>query len=118
MRSASILLLGLLLTVPFAVADEGHDHHAGQSAAQLGKVHFPTTCSKAVRSEFESGVAMLHSFWYEEAQKAFEGVAAKDPGCAMAHWGIAMSVYHPLWGAMPATSLQRGREEMAAAADL
>jgi tetratricopeptide (TPR) repeat protein len=118
MRRAFALLFAILLFSLSAVADEGHDHHAGQAATQLGKVHFPTTCNKAVRSEFESGVAMLHSFWYEEAQKTFEDVVGKDPRCAMAHWGIAMSVYHPLWGAVPASSLQRGRKEMGEAATL
>jgi tetratricopeptide (TPR) repeat protein len=118
MRRVFALLLTILLITLTGVADEGHDHHAGQTAAQLGKVHFPTTCSKGVRAEFERGVAILHSFWYEEAQKTFEDVAAKSPSCAMAHWGIAMSVYHPLWGATPPSALQRGREEMAAAAKL
>jgi len=42
-------------------------------------------------------VALLHSFQYEEARSAFEAVSAKDPTCAMAHWGVAMSHYHGLW---------------------
>src|SRR4051812_39937565 len=113
--------LPLLLFFAFssvAIADEGHDHHAGQTKSQLGKVSFSTTCTKGVRAEFESGVAMLHSFWYEEAEKTFLDVAAKDATCAMAHWGIAMSVYHPLWGKTPDDSLRRGREQMALAAKL
>ena len=40
---------------------------------------------------------MLHSFWYQRAEKAFAAVARKDPSCAMAYWGIAMSRFHPLW---------------------
>jgi tetratricopeptide (TPR) repeat protein len=55
---------------------------------------------------------MLHSFWYEEAEKTFSDVTMKDPKCAIAHWGIAMSLYHPLWGTMPEESLRRGREQM------
>ena len=111
-RLFSLFLAAIVSTCGFA-ADEGHDHHASQSKAQLGTVHFPTTCAKSVQLEFERGVAMLHSFWYEEAEKTFADVAAKDPQCAMAHWGVAMSLYHPLWGKMPDESLRRGREQMA-----
>ena len=49
------------------------------------------------RRRFERGVALLHSFWYEEAGRAFGEVAAADSGCALAYWGRAMSVLHPLW---------------------
>src|SRR5207249_8320715 len=43
------------------------------------------------------GVALLHSFFYEEARRVFTEVAAKDPNCAMAQWGIAMTWWHPIW---------------------
>jgi tetratricopeptide (TPR) repeat protein len=42
-------------------------------------------------------VALLHSFWYEEAGRSFQEVAAADSTCALAYWGQAMSVLHPLW---------------------
>ena len=116
MKRLLLILIPLLASCCVAAADEGHDHHAGQSQAQLGTVHFPTTCAKQVQTEFESGVAMLHSFWYEEAEKTFAEVASKDPSCTMAHWGSAMSLYHPLWGKMPDESLRRGREQMAMSA--
>src|SRR5262245_57357900 len=67
----------------------------GASAQQddkLGKVTFPTSCSPAVQGEFERGVAMLHSYWFTYARKTFEGIAQKDPGCAMALWGVAMDL--------------------------
>jgi len=115
MRRVFALLITTFLITSICAADERHNHHAGQSAGQLGTVHFPTTCAKAVQPEFERGVAMLHSFWYEEAEKTFANVAAQDPKCAIAHWGIAMSLYHPLWGKMPEGSLQRGREQVAIA---
>jgi tetratricopeptide (TPR) repeat protein len=118
MKRSLLLLFSLSFCTCFALADEGHDHHAGQNSAQLGTVHFSTTCSKSVQQEFERGVAMLHSFWYEEAEKTFSDVAKKDPKCAIAHWGVAMSLYHPLWGKMPEESLRRGSEQMALAAKL
>ncbi len=57
---------------------------------ELGTVSFPTSCQPAVQAEFERGVAMLHSYWFSYAGKTFRGVLEKDPGCAMAYWGIAL----------------------------
>jgi tetratricopeptide (TPR) repeat protein len=100
--------------VPGLAADDGHQHGPA-SGEKLGTVKFPTSCSAAVRAEFERGVAMLHSFWYEEAEKTFLAVAQKDPGCAMAHWGVALSLYHPLWAPPDAAQLARAGEALQAA---
>ncbi len=62
-----------------------------------GKVEFPISCAPAVQSEFARGVALLHSFFYEEARRIFTSVAERDPKCAMAQWGIAMTWWHPIW---------------------
>ncbi len=62
-----------------------------------GTVDFPVSCAPAARAEFIRGVALLHSFFYEEARRIFTDVAAKDPTCAMAQWGIAMTWWHPIW---------------------
>ncbi len=77
------------------LADEGHHH--SMTAEELGIVHFQTSCSPKVEADFNRGVALLHSFWYEEAEKTFRKVARKDRKCAMANWGIVMSQYHQLW---------------------
>src|SRR5215468_6894752 len=63
----------------------------------VGKVTFPITCSPEVQSDFARGVALLHSFFYEEARRVFTSVAERDPKCAMAQWGIAMTWWHPIW---------------------
>src|SRR5262249_5780416 len=55
-----------------------------------GKVEFPISCTPSVQSEFSRAVALLHSFFYEEARRVFTSVAEQDPKCAMAQWGIAM----------------------------
>ncbi len=88
------ILLIVALTAPFPAAQETHDHAPPQ---KLGKVSFPTSCAPAVQHQFEQGVALLHSFAYTAAEKAFQSVAKLDPQCAMAHWGIAMTYYHQLW---------------------
>jgi tetratricopeptide (TPR) repeat protein len=63
----------------------------------VGKVTFPITCVPDVQSDFARGVALLHSFFYEEARRVFNSVAKRDPKCAMAQWGIAMTWWHPIW---------------------
>ncbi len=64
---------------------------------RAGSVDFPVTCLPAAQPEFVHGVALLHSFFYEEARRIFTSVAEKDPACAMAQWGIAMTWWHPIW---------------------
>ena len=63
---------------------------AHEKADQLGKVTFPTSCNAKVQSLFETGVAMLHSYWFGEARKTFDAVLKEDPNCAIAYWGIAL----------------------------
>jgi hypothetical protein len=65
---------------------------AGAQHHELGKVSFPTSCSPPVQADFETGVAMLHSYWFNYAGKQFRAVLEKDPGCAMAYWGIALDM--------------------------
>src|SRR6266700_1598534 len=87
-------LAALALAVPLAAQlPEGHGGHA----EQLGRVRFPTSCRGAAQRGVEHGVAYLHSFWYEKATEAFNAAAAADSTCAMAFWGQAMSLLHPLW---------------------
>src|SRR5438093_12292487 len=57
----------------------------------LGKLTFPTSCDARVQSQFERGVAMLHSYWFTEARKVFDAVLQQDPGCAIAYWGLAVN---------------------------
>ena len=77
---------------------EQHEHPAGEPE-NLGKVNFPVSCDPSVQPQFNRAVAMLHSFWYEKAIEEFAAVAKKDPACGMAYWGIAMTLYHPIWEA-------------------
>src|SRR5712692_11916207 len=61
-----------------------------QQDQKLGKVSFPTSCDPKVQTEFDRGVAMLHSYWFLIARRTFEGILQQDPTCAMAYWGVAM----------------------------
>src|SRR5215467_4721972 len=58
---------------------------------------------------------MLHSFWYEKANEEFAAIAKKDPACGMAYWGIAMTLYHPIWEAPGPAALKQGSEAVAKA---
>src|SRR2546425_8646562 len=58
---------------------------------KLGKVTFATSCDARVQAQFERGVAMLHSYWFTEARKVFDGVIQQDSSCAMAYWGLAVN---------------------------
>src|SRR5438874_4324665 len=113
-----LVVLALTISVPcYLAADEegpGHDahHHEELTEAQLGTVHFPTSCSTAMQKPVERGVAMLPSFWYEEAEKEFEQIEQDDPQCAIAHWGLAMSLWHQLWNRPELAVLQRGGEQL------
>jgi tetratricopeptide (TPR) repeat protein len=56
---------------------------------QLGKVSFQTSCVRKVQAQFNQAVAMLHSFWFQQGEKAFREILERDPSCAIANWGIA-----------------------------
>src|SRR5438093_229033 len=89
----SLVLLG---SPPPACAQDEHAHPAGD-LGRVGTVHFPVTCAPGLQEDFDRAVAVLHSFFYEESGRQFASIASRDPRCAMARWGIAMSLWHPLW---------------------
>jgi tetratricopeptide (TPR) repeat protein len=86
---------------------------SGQGTRQTGHgsgaVDFPVSCSEPAQLKFNRAVALLHHMTYPEAREAFEDVAATDPRCAMAQWGIAMTLFQPLWPTRPGpAALRRG----------
>ena len=116
MKHSSICCAAVLvLALGSASAVWGHDD--GKSPEQLGTVSFPTSCAPAVQPRFTRAVALLHSFWFKEGEKAFKEVLALDPGCAIAYWGIAAILIDNTFvgGATPETarkaqeSIDRGR---------
>src|SRR5437763_15173851 len=78
---------------------------------RLGDVTFPISCSATAQTQFNRAVAMLHSFFFPETVKAFTAIADKEPSCAMAYWGIAISQRpNPLVGPFPSDVFKRGWE--------
>ena len=108
----SLLVLIAFLGSSLAADDQALHHHEDLTIVQLGTVAFPVSCAPSVQKPFERGVALLHSFWYEEAEKEFQQIAQDDPHCVMAHWGLAMSLWHQLWNNPDAEMIQRGSDEV------
>jgi len=90
------------MVVSLAGCADETKHEASQHAGHaLGIVDFPVTCSEHAQVEFDRAVALLHHMTYPQAGEAFEQIAVTDPRCAMAQWGIAMTLFQPLWPTRP-----------------
>src|ERR1035441_9947698 len=104
------ILLVLLFLVPLAPAQEMHDHPVPE---KLGNVSFLISCVPAAQGPFNRAVALLHSFAYTTAERAFQDVAHLDAHCAIAHWGIAMTHFHQLWEPpLPPANIPAAQEEI------
>jgi hypothetical protein len=106
---ASLCSLFLSLAAP-ALAQDQHSHHHSHDSAHVGTVRFETSCTPAVQADFNHAMALLHSFWYDEAARAFKSIAQADQACGMAWWGVAMSYYHPLWAPPNPEEFRTGSE--------
>jgi tetratricopeptide (TPR) repeat protein len=93
-------------TVTFLSAPAVAQHH------ELGQVTFPTSCNPSVQADFETGVAMLHSYWFNYAGKQFRAVLDKDPGCAMAYWGVALDLMGNTLSSPPPAAASRQAWEL------
>ena len=117
------LLAALFLFAPLSLfADDPHSkhqhHHDAPDLGNIGKARLQTSCNEAAQLEFNRGVALIHSFWYAEAENAFRRAAAADAECGMAWWGVAMANLHPIWAPPVPDELKTGREAAAKATAL
>lgn len=102
-KPTMLAAFAVLITVSTTAAQHMHGH----DPSEIGQVKFKVSCTAAAQKQFNRAVAWLHSFEYEEAEKAFQEVTVTDPRCGMGFWGIAMSQYHPLWAPPTMAQLQR-----------
>jgi hypothetical protein len=110
-RIVTILLCICTVALP-AAAFAQHEGHGAMAPDQIGSasVKFETSCAPAVKDDFNKAIALLHSFWFPEAVKMFNGILAKDANCAMAHWGIALSNWgNPFAGLKNAKTIEMTR---------
>ena len=103
MTRTACLALVLCLLPAAAAAQHHHD--------DLGSVSFPTSCAPSVQTQFERGVAMLHSYWFNYAGKTFRAVLEQDPACTMAYWGIALDLLGNTLSAPPSAQSARAAWE-------
>src|SRR5215217_1875022 len=93
----SWLVAGLTCFTTATLA-QNHDH----GVARLGTVEFKVDCSAPAQQHFSTAMALYHSFAWPQAISAFKAIAAADPACGMAHWGLAISLLSNPFG-WPAT---------------
>src|ERR1700722_18946592 len=115
MKISALSLLALLSLPAVAQTASSSQPAVAATPERLGTVSFTVSCTSAVQAPFNRGIALLHDFWYEEAQRQFEEIAKSDPDCAMAHWGMAMSVFHQIWDRPDAATVAHGWREIQAA---
>ncbi len=111
-RDISASLSSLLLLCTIGPAAHARSHPAHAPAPQVGTVNFPNSCSPEVQPNIEKGLALLHSFQYQESGQAFADAAQRDGQCAIAYWGKAMALYHQLWEFPNAATLVEGRKDV------
>lgn len=75
---------------------------------KFGKVHFATSCNETAQRRFDRAMRYQHSFWYAESKEIYEEAIKADPECAIAYWGIALSLLNNPHGAIPAPNLPLG----------
>jgi hypothetical protein len=98
MMSARFLWLAVCaLALAIPAQDKGQQHPSSGSEEGFGRVHMDISCAPPVAAEFDRALALLHNFWYVRALERFNQVLKKDPECAMAYWGAAMTYNHPFW---------------------
>ena len=96
--------LTFLVILPAAHRPAGPD--------SLGDVHFPTSCKATTQTNFDNGVALLHSFEFEEAESVFREVEKADPKCVIAAWGVALSITERSGANAPGKDLVQGWAEL------
>ncbi|MGH7570108.1 MAG: hypothetical protein ACREL9_14250, partial [Gemmatimonadales bacterium] len=116
-RFAALVAVAAGLPVAPTLSAQAHTH--GRSAEQLGRVEFPVSCAAPAAERFGRAMALLHSFWWESAERAFQDVTATDSTCAMGYWGLALTYWrNPIAGGPGPADLGRGQEAARRAAAL
>ncbi len=115
MRNEFLAVLVLSASLAASGAMSQNESQPPPGDLTLGDVDFPISCSEPAQQQFNRAVAILHSFWYEEAEKAFTSVTDTDATCAMGYWGVAMSNWHPLWFPPNSAELNAGSNAVAKA---
>src|SRR6266478_428270 len=109
-RALQRLCFVALLTAAIAVGKTAAQSEKDALMAGRGTVSFPVSCNANLQPRFDAALAALHSFWYGQALKEFTAIAEAKPDCAMAYWGIAMSVWNQIWAPPTPANLKKGSD--------
>ncbi len=114
-------LLAVTLSLSFpASAYQGYtsDGTSASAGDTIGTIDFQANCHDDVRADVDHALGMMHHMMYTQARAEFETITQADPDCAMAHWGIATTLFQPLWGTTPsAGDITQGRQAIQKARD-
>jgi hypothetical protein len=88
-----------------ALTSPGPTSAQGETEQQLGNVHFETSCNEVAQRRFDRAMRYQHSFWYRASMEIFQDALKVDPSCAIAHWGIALSLWNNPHNQPPAPNL-------------
>jgi tetratricopeptide (TPR) repeat protein len=115
MKKRRLFLFWIIVVLIMPIQKLGAQDHTHQ----YGKVDFAISCNEEAQRTFTQGIALLHHMMYDQAEAKFVNAAEADPGCAMAQWGIAMTVIHPLWGERPTDdAFEKGEQAILKAQNL
>jgi tetratricopeptide (TPR) repeat protein len=102
----AIATAALLAGITAGGHEQRHDGHP------LGVVDFPVSCTPEAQAAFNHAAALLHHMTYPQAREAFRKVAGIDARCAMAHWGVATTLFQPLWPTRPGLEARKSGWEI------
>ena len=101
-KSLGVTVAAFILSTPQPLAAQN------DAEQQLGNVHFKTSCNDVAQRRFDRGMRYQHSYWYLNAKEVFEDAIKADPTCAMAYWGIALTLMDNPHNAVPRPNLAPG----------
>ncbi len=125
MFGGAVRFIGILVVIATTVACSGSESTAGPTASvavsgtatvvvdgqALGTVELPVSCNAVAAARMAHGLALLHHMMYTQADGVFQSATEADSSCAMAYWGRAMTLIHPMWPDVPTLAeLERGAE--------
>ncbi|MBL4774224.1 MAG: hypothetical protein JKX98_11790 [Alcanivoracaceae bacterium] len=98
MKKIFLLIITLMVNQLHAHGDaRDEEDFIVKEFGNLGKVEFTTTCEKNQQTNMNIALSLFHHMMYKQAEINFKAIIKKQPDCAMAYWGYAMTLFHPLW---------------------
>ncbi|MFL6820566.1 MAG: tetratricopeptide repeat protein [Bradyrhizobium sp.] len=103
---ATLLTAAVAASTIFGSSQTGIAEEASEQ--KLGTVHFATSCNETAQRRFDRAMRYQHSFWYSASREVYEEALKADPKCAIAYWGVALSLLNNPHSAIPAPNLPLG----------